>query len=84
MSDMTNDYDEDDREDQIDEEEAKAAQKGGEDDGESISDDELAEAETLTVAAKHQIREQLEDEVAAFLARGGKITQVPADESIKD
>lgn len=84
MSDMTNDYDDDDREDQIDEEEAKAAQKGGEDDGESISDDELAEAETLTVAAKHQIREQLEDEVAAFLARGGKITQVPADESIKD
>lgn len=84
MSDMTNDYDDDDREDQIDEEEAKAAQKGGEDDGESISDDELAEAETLTVAAKHQIREQLEDEVAAFLARGGKITQVPADENIKD
>ena len=44
----------------------------------------MAEAETLTVTAKLKQRQALEDEVAAFLARGGRITEVPADESTKD
>ncbi|MCH4246558.1 hypothetical protein [Acinetobacter populi] len=79
-----NDYDED-REDQtVDEDEAKAAQKGGDEDSGNLSDADLAEAESLTVTAKQHIREQLEDELARFLAQGGKITQVPTDESAKD
>lgn len=87
MSDM-NDYDDEDREDQsVDEDEAKAAQTGsssGEDEAGRLSDVELAEAESLTVTAKQHIREQLEDEVARFLAQGGRITQVPPDESALD
>lgn len=77
-------YDDDDREDQsVDDDEAQAAQKGSDDDS-GITDADLAEAETLTVTAKQHIREQLEDEVARFLANGGKITQVPPDESAQD
>ncbi len=85
MSDM-NDYDDADSDDQnVDEEEAKAAQKGSDDDSSSnVSDAELAEAESLTVTAKQHAREQLEDEVARFLAQGGRITEVPPDESKQD
>lgn len=53
----------------------------------SETDDEvsdIAEAETLTVTAKQKQRDALADEVAAFLARGGKITEVPPDESARD
>ncbi|MFU9048015.1 hypothetical protein ACNAUY_16700 [Acinetobacter tibetensis] len=82
MTDM-NDYD--DAEDSVvDEDEAKAAEKGASDDVEGASDGDLAEAETLTVTAKKKQREALEDEVAAFLARGGRITEVPPDESAHD
>ncbi len=86
MSDV-NDYDDDEHEDStVDESEAKAAQKGGSSEEESgvLSDLELAEAESLTVTAKQHIREQLEDEVARFLAQGGRITQVPTDEANLD
>ncbi len=80
-----NDYEDDDREDQsVDEDEAKAAQKGADNDSGNVSDSDLAEAETLTVTAKQHIREQLEDELARFLAQGGSITQVPPDESARD
>lgn len=79
----TNDYD--DAEDTtVDDDEAKAAEKGGSDSEDSTSDADLAEAETLTVTAKLKQRQALEDEVAAFLARGGRITEVPPDESAKD
>lgn len=50
----------------------------------SLSDLDLAEAETLTVTSKQKQREALADEVAAFLARGGKITEVPPDDSARD
>ncbi|MDO4224045.1 MAG: hypothetical protein Q4D05_08505 [Acinetobacter sp.] len=50
----------------------------------ALSDLELAEAETLTPTAKQKQRDALADEVAAFLARGGKITEVPPDESARD
>ena len=83
MTDM-NDYDE--AEDAVvDEDEAKAAEKGaGESSEESGNDTDVSEAETLTVTAKMKQRQALEDEVAAFLARGGRITEVPSDESVRD
>lgn len=82
MTDM-NDYD--DVEDSgVDDDEAKAAEKGASDSDESASNTDVAEAETLTVTAKLKKRQALEDEVAAFLARGGRITEVPADESARD
>ncbi len=82
MTDM-NDYD--DAEDStVDEDEAKAAEKGAVDSEEGVVDGDFAEAETLTVTAKLKQRQALEDEVAAFLARGGKITEVPPDESARD
>lgn len=43
--------------------------------------DEVAEAESLTVTAKLSQRQQLEAELAKFLAQGGRITEVPPDES---
>lgn len=49
-----------------------------------LTDADLAEAESLTVTAKQSIRQQLEDEVARFLAQGGRITEVPADEAIRE
>ena len=76
----TNDYDEND-DNAVDDDEAKAAEKGANAADSSVMDTDLAEAETLTVTAKLKQRQALEDEVAAFLARGGKITEVPPDES---
>ncbi|MEG2358899.1 hypothetical protein [Acinetobacter sp.] len=82
MTDM-NDYD--DAEDSaVDDDEAQAAEKGASDASESAADGDVAEAETLTVTAKKKQREALEDEVAAFLARGGRITEVPPDEAAHD
>ena len=46
--------------------------------------DELAEAESLTVTAKKNQRQQLEDELARFLAQGGRIVEVPPDEHADD
>ena len=82
MTDM-NDYD-DVEDTAVDEDEAKAAEKGASDSDSAATDGDVAEAETLTVTAKLKQRQALEDEVAAFLARGGRITEVPADESAKD
>lgn len=82
MTDM-NDYDETD-ETAVDEEEAQAAEKGASAGEEGTNDADITEAETLTVTAKQKQRQALEDEVAAFLARGGRITEVPADESAQN
>lgn len=46
--------------------------------------DEVAEAESLTVTAKNGQRQQLEDELARFLAQGGRIVEVPPDDSAHD
>lgn len=72
MSDI-NDY-EDAEDSAVDEDEAKAAESGAADEeASSINDTDIAEAETLTVTAKQKQRQALEDEVAAFLARGGEL-----------
>lgn len=81
MTDM-NDYDEVE-ESAVDEDEAKAAEKGASVSEVTPNDGDVAEAETLTVTAKLKKRQALEDELAAFLAQGGRITEVPADESAK-
>lgn len=44
-------------------------------------DIDLVDAETLTVSSKESARRQLEEEMERFLASGGKIRQIPADES---
>ncbi len=44
--------------------------------------DEQAEAEALSVTAKMHQRQKLEEEIAAFLARGGQIVEVPPDDSL--
>ena len=75
-----NDYDENTEDATVDDEEAKAAESGAESEELSANDADLAEAETLTVTAKQKQRQALEDEVAAFLARGGRITEVPPGE----
>ena len=69
---------------EVDDAEAVAAEEGAKSEAVgNLTDADLAEAESLTVTAKQKIREQLEDELARFLAQGGKITEVPADDSIE-
>ena len=75
-----NDYDEKTEDSAVDDEEAKAAESGADSEEATIDDADLAEAETLTVTAKQKQRQALEDELAAFLARGGRITEVPPGE----
>lgn len=75
-----NDYDDNTEDSAVDDDEAKAAEQGADDEAGTASDSDLAEAETLTVTAKQKQRQALEDEVAAFLARGGRITEVPPGE----
>lgn len=80
---MTDVNDYDDVEDPvIDDDEAKAAEKGAASSEEVVNDTDVLEAETLTVTAKQKKRQALEDEIVAFLASGGRITEVPADESV--
>ena len=82
---MTDSTDFDDTDDGIvDENESQAAEKGALVQDVVATDSDVAEAETLTVTAKLKKRQELEDEIAAFLARGGRITEVPPDESVKD
>ena len=76
-----NDYDENTEDSAVDDEEAKAAESGADSEESSANDADLAEAETLTVTAKQNQRQALEGEVAAFLARGGRITEVPPGET---
>ncbi len=40
---------------------------------------EADEAETLTVSSKEALRRQLEEEVARFLAKGGRVQEIPPD-----
>ena len=35
--------------------------------------------EDFSIASRQKVRDELEDQVAAFLARGGKINEVPAN-----
>jgi hypothetical protein len=46
-----------------------------------ISRSEVDDAETLTVSSKEALRRQLEEEMERFLAQGGKIREIPADET---
>ena len=82
MSDM-NDYDEVE-ETAVDDDEAKAAEKGASDSEVTPTDGDVAEAETLTITAKLKKRQALEDQLAAFLAQGGRIVEVPPDEVARD
>ncbi len=54
----------------------------GDGEGRPLPDDQ-AEAESLSPSAKRNIRQQLEDEVARFLAQGGQIQEVPPDETVR-
>ncbi|AMW78284.1 hypothetical protein AMD27_04885 [Acinetobacter sp. TGL-Y2] len=82
---MTDSNDFDDNEDSVvDDDESQAAEKGATVSDSTVSDADVAEAETLTITAKLKQRQALEDEIAAFLARGGQIKEVPPDESARD
>lgn len=54
------------------------------DEASRLTDADLAEAESLTITAKQSIRQQLEDELARFLAQGGRITEVPTDDTVRE
>lgn len=72
--------------DDTDDEAEDIAEMGGESDAEEgegkaapARDDVAAEAETLSVSSKEAQRRQMEEEVARFLAKGGKVQEVPPD-----
>lgn len=82
------DYDEvDETADPVDDEVEDEAEEGGEAEasaeagGESPAprNADLEDAETLTVSSKEALRRQLEEEMARFLAQGGKIKEIPPD-----
>ena len=75
--DETADPVDDDVEEEADAEEPAAEAAGG---GESpAARSDLDDAETLTVSSKEALRRQLEEEMERFLARGGKIQEIPPD-----
>lgn len=82
------DYDEvDETADPVDDEVEEEAEEGGSEEasaeagGDSpaprVADPD--DAETLTVSSKESLRRQLEEEMARFLAQGGKIKEIPPD-----
>lgn len=57
----------------------------GKDDGEGRpAPDDLAQAESLSPSAKRDERQRLADELERFLAQGGRIQEVPADDNVRD
>lgn len=84
----TDDYDEVDEtadpvEDEVEdeaeesgEEEASASPGGAEAPAPRV---DLDDAETLTVSSKEALRRQLEEEMERFLAKGGRIQEIPPD-----
>lgn len=55
---------------------AAAADGGGE---AAAARTDVDTAETLTVSSKEAIRRQLEEEMERFLAKGGKVQEIPPD-----
>ncbi len=79
----SNDYDDNTEDLAVDDDEAKAAEKGAAASDSTVSDADLAEAETLTVTAKKRQWQALVYEGVACLARGVKISEVLTYESAK-
>lgn len=82
------DYDElDETADPVDDETEEEAEEGSEelvveaDSGSEAPAPRLDpdDAETLTVSSKEALRRQLEEEMARFLAQGGRIQEIPPD-----
>ena len=82
------DYDEvDETADPVDDEVEDEAEESGEEEA-SVSAGgreppaprvDLDDAETLTVSSKEALRRQLEEEMERFLAKGGRIQEIPPD-----
>jgi hypothetical protein len=63
----------------------ESAAIGGKEEGEGRpAPDDLAQAESLSPSAKRDERQRLADELDRFLAQGGRIQEVPPDDSIRD
>lgn len=88
------DYDEIDEtadpvDDDVEDEEGESEAEGDEPAAEAASGEggsspapsraDIDEAETLTVSSKDALRRQLEEEMERFLAKGGKVQEIPPD-----
>lgn len=72
---------EDDTEDEVEEgldADAPAAEEAA-GEGAQAARKDMDEAETLTVSSKEALRRQLEEEMERFLARGGRVQEIPPD-----
>lgn len=79
-ADPVDDEVEDDTEAEADGDAPAAEAAGGGGGGEApVSRTDMDEAESLTVSSKESLRRQLEEEMERFLAKGGKIQEIPPD-----
>ncbi|MDQ8037714.1 MAG: hypothetical protein REI12_09840 [Pedobacter sp.] len=74
---VDNDEEEDEGEAEGDEP-AAAAEGGGSSEAVAARTD-IDTAESLTVSSKEALRRQLEEEMERFLAKGGKVQEIPPD-----
>ena len=81
MADNDYDYDENDEPTEDEAEDGASAEPEAEADPEAVAKarSEVQEAESLTPSAKEALRRQLEEEMERFLAKGGRIQEVPPD-----
>ncbi|MDP2226878.1 MAG: hypothetical protein Q8J78_05330 [Moraxellaceae bacterium] len=63
----------------VDAEEGPAVEAADEAGAPAPRNADLEDAETLTVSSKEALRRQLEEEMERFLARGGRIQEIPPD-----
>lgn len=73
---VENDEEEDEGEAEADE--PAAAAEGGSSEAVAARTD-IDTAESLTVSSKEALRRQLEEEMERFLAKGGKVQEIPPD-----
>ncbi len=72
------DNDEEDDETEAEGDEPAAAAESGSEAAAAARTD-IDTAESLTVSSKEALRRQLEEEMERFLARGGKVQEIPPD-----
>jgi hypothetical protein len=69
----------DDVEDPLEDEEDEDTDVADSDDGSVAASKAVEVIEDFSIASRQRLRDELEDQVAAFLARGGQISEIPAN-----
>lgn len=76
---VDNDEEEDEGDAEGEGDEPAAAAEGGGSSEAAAARTDVDTAESLTVSSKEALRRQLEEEMERFLAKGGKVQEIPPD-----